>query len=78
MKEKFWCASCKKIFEAKGEKKEWNDPIYGPCMNLLQHVHLVKLNAANTATLMQLQKRKACRLCHVAAATVAIANMLID
>ena len=32
MKEKFWCASCKNIFEAKGKKKEWNDPIYGPCM----------------------------------------------
>jgi hypothetical protein len=35
MKEKFWCASCKKIFEAKGEKKEWNDPIYGPCMKFI-------------------------------------------
>jgi hypothetical protein len=35
MKEKFWCASCKKIFEAKGKKKEWNDPIYGPCMKFI-------------------------------------------
>ncbi|MFH0867184.1 MAG: hypothetical protein V1904_13400 [Bacteroidota bacterium] len=32
MKEKFWCTSCKKILEAKGNKKEWTDPIYGPCM----------------------------------------------
>lgn len=32
MKEKFWCALCKKIFEARGKKKEWKDPIYGPCL----------------------------------------------
>ena len=35
MKEKFWCTSCKKIFEAKGKKKEWNDPIYGPCLKFV-------------------------------------------
>ena len=35
MKEKFWCASCKNIFEAKGNKKEWNNPIYGPCMKFV-------------------------------------------
>ena len=35
MKEKFWCASCKNIFEAVGEKKEWKDPIYGPCMKFV-------------------------------------------
>ena len=35
MKEKFWCASCKKIFEAKGKKKEWKDPIYGPCLKFI-------------------------------------------
>jgi hypothetical protein len=35
MKEKFWCASCKKTFEAAGKKKEWTDPIYGPCMKFV-------------------------------------------
>jgi hypothetical protein len=35
MKEKFWCISCKKIFEAKGNKKEWTDPIYGPCLKFV-------------------------------------------
>lgn len=35
MKEKYWCASCKNIFEAVGEKKEWKDPIYGPCMKFV-------------------------------------------
>jgi hypothetical protein len=31
MKLKFWCPSCKKIFDAAGKKKTWIDPIYGPC-----------------------------------------------
>ena len=31
MNGKFWCSDCKKIFTAEGIKKEWNDPIYGPC-----------------------------------------------
>ena len=35
MKERFWCVSCKNIFEAVGNKKEWNDPIYGPCMKYI-------------------------------------------
>jgi hypothetical protein len=35
MKDKFWCTSCKNIFEAKGNKKEWIDPIYGPCMKFV-------------------------------------------
>jgi len=29
--EKFYCPKCKKIFEAEGKKKEWQDPIYGHC-----------------------------------------------
>ena len=33
--EKFECNSCKKTFEAEGTKKEWNDPIYGPCMKFV-------------------------------------------
>jgi len=35
MKDKFWCTSCKNTFEAKGNKKEWNNPIYGPCMKFV-------------------------------------------
>ncbi len=35
MKEKFWCVSCKNIFEAIGVKKEWKDPVYGPCMKFV-------------------------------------------
>lgn len=31
MKGKFKCTSCSRIFEADGIKKEWKDPIYGPC-----------------------------------------------
>jgi len=31
MMDKFYCPKCKKIFEAEGEKKEWQDPIYGYC-----------------------------------------------
>ncbi len=34
-KEKFWCVSCKHIFDASGIKKEWTDPIYGPCMKFV-------------------------------------------
>jgi len=29
---KFYCADCKKTFIAIGTRKEWKDPIYGPCM----------------------------------------------
>ena len=29
--EKFYCPKCKRVFEAGGEKKKWQDPIYGPC-----------------------------------------------
>lgn len=29
--EKFYCESCKEIFEAKGKKKEYQSSIYGPC-----------------------------------------------
>ena len=29
--DKFYCQKCKKIFIAKGQKKEWQDPIYGRC-----------------------------------------------
>ena len=29
--EKFYCPKCKKIFEAEGKKKEWQDSIYGYC-----------------------------------------------
>lgn len=29
--EKFYCQNCKKIFRAKGEKREWESPIYGKC-----------------------------------------------
>jgi hypothetical protein len=32
MNGKFWCGECKVTFTAVGEKKEWIDPIYGPCM----------------------------------------------
>ncbi|NTW32143.1 MAG: hypothetical protein HGB12_05900 [Bacteroidetes bacterium] len=32
---KFWCISCKKIFENEGNKKEWIDVIYGPCMKYI-------------------------------------------
>jgi hypothetical protein len=35
MKTKFWCGKCKKTFTAEGIKKEWNDPIYGPCMKYI-------------------------------------------
>ena len=42
MKEKYWCASCKKIFEAKGKKKEWKDPIYGPCLKFVAKCPLCK------------------------------------
>lgn len=29
--EKYYCPYCQKIFEAEGEKREWEDKIYGPC-----------------------------------------------
>ena len=29
---KYTCSHCKTIFEAEGNKKEWTNPIYGPCM----------------------------------------------
>jgi hypothetical protein len=35
MTSKFNCISCKKIFEATGHKKEWNNQIYGPCMKYI-------------------------------------------
>ena len=28
---KFYCPDCRKIFEAEGKRKEWQDPIYGKC-----------------------------------------------
>jgi hypothetical protein len=28
---KFKCFDCNNVFEAKGKKKEYIDPIYGPC-----------------------------------------------
>lgn len=28
---KFSCLTCKKTFEANGEKKEWRDSVVGPC-----------------------------------------------
>lgn len=30
--EKFVCKECDKIFEAKPVKKEYNDPVFGPCV----------------------------------------------
>ena len=32
MEDNFQCDSCKNIFDAIGSKKEWIDPIYGPCV----------------------------------------------
>ncbi len=33
--DKFYCSNCKKIFEAEGEKKEWQDSIYGYCWKIV-------------------------------------------
>jgi hypothetical protein len=29
------CYDCGHIFKAKGKKKEYNDPIYGPCSKMI-------------------------------------------
>lgn len=29
--DEFYCPKCQKIFEAKGEKREWESSIYGHC-----------------------------------------------
>jgi len=31
MRSQFFCKNCKKIFEAEGIKKEYTDPVFGPC-----------------------------------------------
>jgi len=33
--EKFYCPKCEKIFEAKGEKKEWQSSVFGYCFKLV-------------------------------------------
>ncbi|MFN3302048.1 MAG: hypothetical protein ACK413_03425 [Patescibacteria group bacterium] len=33
--DKFYCPKCKKIFEAEGEKREWQDPVYGSCWKMI-------------------------------------------
>lgn len=33
--EKFYCLNCKKIFEAKGKKKEWESSVFGRCWKLV-------------------------------------------
>jgi hypothetical protein len=33
--EKFYCPKCDKIFEAEGEKKEWQSPVFGYCFKLV-------------------------------------------
>jgi hypothetical protein len=37
MEEKFYCSECKITYTAEGIKKEWNDPIYGPCMKFMAY-----------------------------------------
>ncbi|MBC7074404.1 hypothetical protein H5T58_03445 [Candidatus Parcubacteria bacterium] len=33
--EKFYCENCQKVFEAEGEKKEWESSIFGKCWKLV-------------------------------------------
>jgi len=33
--EKFYCPKCNKIFEAEGEKKEWQSSVFGYCFKLV-------------------------------------------
>jgi hypothetical protein len=33
--EKFYCPKCDKIFEAEGEKKEWQSSVFGYCWKLV-------------------------------------------
>jgi len=33
--DKFYCKKCDKIFKAKGKKKTWKDPIFGPCYKIV-------------------------------------------
>lgn len=33
--EKFYCENCQKIFEAEGEKKEWQSSVFGKCWKLI-------------------------------------------
>jgi len=33
--EKFYCLKCDKIFEAEGEKREWQSPVFGYCFKLV-------------------------------------------
>ena len=35
MKEKFYCKECELIFEAEGARKEYHDPVFGPCMKYI-------------------------------------------
>jgi len=33
--EKFYCPKCNKIFEAEGQKKEWQSSVFGHCFKLV-------------------------------------------
>ena len=33
--EKFYCPKCDKIFEAEGEKREWQSSVFGYCFKLV-------------------------------------------
>ena len=35
MKNRFYCKTCDKIFETEGIKKEYTDPVFGPCASYL-------------------------------------------
>jgi len=32
MKSKFFCKTCNKIFKSEGIKKEYTEPVFGPCV----------------------------------------------
>lgn len=33
--EDFYCENCQKIFQARGEKKEWESSVFGKCWKLI-------------------------------------------
>lgn len=41
--EKFYCEKCQKIFEAEGEKKEWQSSIFGKCWKLVVKCPICKI-----------------------------------